>query len=112
MSVVFQGTPIGKQVDQIMKDGKLVPDSIVLGLVKLTMAKSGATKFLFDGFPRTLEQSRLFEKEIGNVNFVLHLDVRNTLETSEDDKTTLGTRKLTKLHSKRVKFSGFRKSLN
>ena len=91
---VFQGTPIGKQVEPLMKDGKLVPDSLVLSLIKSTMARSGHSKFLFDGFPRTTEQARLFEKEIGNVAFVLHLEVRKTtLETSGKDA---------KLHSKRV----------
>src|SRR5450432_2626851 len=52
------GTELGKEADRFMKDGKLVPDSVVIGLVKerisLADAKNG---FILDGFPRTVPQA-------------------------------------------------------
>jgi adenylate kinase len=52
------GTELGKQADSLMKAGQLVPDSVVIGLVKervsLPDAKNG---FILDGFPRTVPQA-------------------------------------------------------
>jgi adenylate kinase len=52
------GTPLGKEAQTYMSQGKLVPDSVVIGLVeerlKLEDAKNG---FILDGFPRTVPQA-------------------------------------------------------
>lgn len=55
---VTDGTPLGRQADAIMKSGALVPDEIMIGMIRERLAKSDAAKgFILDGFPRTLPQA-------------------------------------------------------
>ena len=61
------GTDLGKRAKAIMDDGKLVPDDIMIGIVRDVLASGRAAGgFLLDGFPRTLVQakalSRIFEE--------------------------------------------------
>lgn len=60
------GTDLGKQAKAIMDNGKLVPDDIMIAIVRDVMAgPRAAGGFILDGFPRTLPQakalSRIFE---------------------------------------------------
>lgn len=50
------GTDIGRRVADVMAQGKLVTDDIVIGLIEERLAKGGSG-FIFDGFPRTLKQA-------------------------------------------------------
>ena len=57
-AAVAAGSELGKQASEIMKAGKLVPDSVVIGLVKERVAQPDAEKgFILDGFPRTVAQA-------------------------------------------------------
>lgn len=52
------GTELGKEVAQIMDDGGLVTDEIVVGLIEEQLdAGVGEKGIIFDGFPRTLAQA-------------------------------------------------------
>lgn len=55
---VRQGSPLGRRAKTIMDAGELVPDDVVIGLIRerisLPDARGG---FLLDGFPRTIEQA-------------------------------------------------------
>jgi adenylate kinase len=52
------GTELGKQADSLMKAGQLVPDSVVIGLVKDRVSQADAKNgFILDGFPRTVPQA-------------------------------------------------------
>jgi adenylate kinase len=74
------GTPLGLDAKKYYDDGKLVPDSIILGLIKeqldLPQAKDGA---ILDGFPRTAAQAELVDKTLGKrgqrLNHILLMDV-------------------------------------
>jgi adenylate kinase len=74
------GTPLGVEAKKYYDDGKLVPDSIILGLIKDELsrpaAKDGA---IFDGFPRTAAQAELVDKTLAErsqrLNHILLLDV-------------------------------------
>jgi adenylate kinase len=78
------GTPLGKEAAQYMNAGKLVPDSVVIGLVEerlqLPDAKPG---FILDGFPRTVPQAEALEgllKRLGTpLEFVVQIDVPRDL---------------------------------
>nr|MBI3613990.1 adenylate kinase [Nitrospirota bacterium] len=51
-------TPLGIEAKACMDQGKLVPDSVVVGIVKAKLAEPGcAGGFLLDGFPRTVGQA-------------------------------------------------------
>lgn len=53
-----EGTELGKLAQKYMDDGNLVPDSVVIDMVKDKIASSTDAKgFIFDGFPRTVPQA-------------------------------------------------------
>ena len=57
-AALAQGTPLGKEAEGFMKAGKLVPDSVVIGLVEERIAQPDAAQgFILDGFPRTVPQA-------------------------------------------------------
>jgi adenylate kinase len=57
-AAVTAGTALGKEADAIMKAGKLVPDSVVIGLVKERVSQPDCKNgFILDGFPRTVPQA-------------------------------------------------------
>jgi adenylate kinase len=59
---VKKGTDLGKKVKPIMDKGLLVPDEIVLALLKGRLAMDDAKKgFILDGFPRTESQARVLD---------------------------------------------------
>lgn len=62
---VKKGSDVGKQSEPYMKRGELVPDEIIIRLVKDRLDADGCEKsFLFDGFPRTVAQAELLEKTL------------------------------------------------
>lgn len=75
------GSEVGALCGALMKEGKLVPMEITVGLLKVAMEKAGAQRFLLDGFPRALDQAALFEEKVGMCNKVLFFDCQlNTMK--------------------------------
>ena len=74
------GTPLGLDAKKYYDEGKLVPDSIILNMIKDELvrpeAKDGA---ILDGFPRTAAQAELVDRTLGErgqrLNHILLLDV-------------------------------------
>jgi len=74
------GTPLGLEFKKYYDEGKLVPDGIILGMIKAQLdrpeAKTGA---IFDGFPRTAAQAELVDRTLAasgqRLNHILLLDV-------------------------------------
>ena len=57
-------TALGKDAKSYMDQGKLVPDSVVIGLVRDKLSDPSCAKgFVLDGFPRTVPQA----EELGHV---------------------------------------------
>jgi adenylate kinase len=74
------GTPLGQEAKRFYDAGKLVPDTVVLELIKTELAKPAAQQgAVFDGFPRTAAQAELVDKTLGlrgqRLSHVLLLDV-------------------------------------
>jgi len=68
---VADGTELGRKAAPIMAAGALVPDDLMVGIVRDRVHKSDAQKgFILDGFPRTLVQAEkldgIMETEAGN----------------------------------------------
>ena len=51
------GSEMGLKVAEVMARGDLVTDDIVIGLIREKLSQANAGGFIFDGFPRTLEQA-------------------------------------------------------
>ncbi|MFZ0131191.1 MAG: nucleoside monophosphate kinase, partial [Desulfobacterales bacterium] len=57
-AAVKAGSDLGKKAKAVMDSGGLVPDDVIIGLVKERITQSDCKKgFLFDGFPRTIPQA-------------------------------------------------------
>jgi adenylate kinase len=57
-----EGSVMGRQAEEFMNAGKLVPDEVVIGLVGERLAKAdAATGFILDGFPRTVPQAEALD---------------------------------------------------
>lgn len=77
---VRQGTPLGAEAKGYMDAGELVPDSVILGLVREALASpEAAGGAIFDGFPRNTAQAQalasLLEEEGRAVDAVIALEV-------------------------------------
>ncbi len=75
---VRAGTELGLQAKKFMDAGELVPDSVILGLVREAIQDAGSG-FIMDGFPRTIAQAEGVDamlSEMGkNIDAVIILDV-------------------------------------
>ncbi|HEY2409902.1 MAG TPA: adenylate kinase [Polyangiaceae bacterium] len=79
-----KGTPLGKEAATYMNNGKLVPDSVVIGLVEQRVAQPDAKNgFILDGFPRTVPQAEALESLLSGksspLEHVLQIDVPRDL---------------------------------
>ena len=64
-SEVTAQTELGKQAKEIMDKGELVSDKIVIGMIRNKLDESqDGSGFIFDGFPRTVEQARELRKAL------------------------------------------------
>ena len=79
-AAVAQGTDMGLAAQKSMEAGALVPDEVVIGVVRDRLAQADAQKgFLLDGFPRTIEQAEHLDVMLADggraVTHVILIDV-------------------------------------
>lgn len=68
-------TQLGKEAKQYMDAGKLVPDEVVIGMLKERIARDDCKNgFILDGFPRTIPQAEALD-EIASIDCALSLEV-------------------------------------
>ena len=73
-------TATGKIAKEIMDAGNLVPDDVIVSMVKERIKKEDCRNgFLFDGFPRTIPQADALENKEIFVNVVLELTLKDEL---------------------------------
>ncbi|KAL2916083.1 hypothetical protein HK105_204507 [Polyrhizophydium stewartii] len=73
---VATGSELGRQLNAMMKEGKIVPMEITLRLLcdAMEASSSDAEGFLIDGFPRQLDQAIAFEEHVAKCKFVLYFE--------------------------------------
>lgn len=79
-SEIANQTTLGLEAKSFMDKGQLVPDEVVIGMIRSALANNPQAKgFLFDGFPRTKAQSEaldaLLAQNNAEINVVLALEV-------------------------------------
>jgi adenylate kinase len=78
------GTPLGLEAKKYMNAGELVPDSVILGLVREVIQDASDVKgFIMDGFPRTLNQAEGVDKLLGELG--KPIDAVVVLDVDDDD---------------------------
>lgn len=97
-----QDTPDGRKVKDLLAQGKFAPLDIVINAVKDRVSKPDAQKgYVFDGFPRNVEQAERMEEEGIEYDYVVNLVVseeeiikRLTARGREDDKPEIIKKRL------------------
>jgi len=75
-AAVKAGSELGKKAKGFMDSGGLVPDDVIIGLVKERIKESDCQKgFLFDGFPRTIPQADAMKAAGVPIDAVVEIDV-------------------------------------
>jgi adenylate kinase len=75
-AAIKAGSELGMKAKKLMDAGQLVPDEVILGLVKHRIGEPDcAGGFLFDGFPRTLTQAEAMKNVGLHIDYVLEIAV-------------------------------------
>ena len=78
-AAVNKGTKLGLAAKKIMDMGELVPDDIIINLVKERIAEADCKRgFLFDGFPRTIPQADAMKVAGVQVDYVIEINVADS----------------------------------
>lgn len=64
---VKNGTELGKKAKEYMDAGKLVPDDIIIGIIKDKLKELEGKDIILDGFPRTIPQAEALDKMLPEV---------------------------------------------
>ncbi|MEA3383214.1 MAG: adenylate kinase [Campylobacterota bacterium] len=71
-AAITDKTDMGMEAKKFMDDGKLVPDSTIIGIIKDRLAQADCKKgFILDGFPRTLPQAVALSELMTNMGISL-----------------------------------------
>lgn len=74
-AAIAAGTEMGRKAKEYMDQGQLVPDEVVIGIVKDRLADPDCQKgYILDGFPRTVEQARALST-FAKIDVAINLDV-------------------------------------
>jgi adenylate kinase len=83
-AAVKAGTPLGQEARQYMDRGALIPDGVIIGVVRERLQQPDcAGGYILDGFPRTVAQAEALEKTL--VALRTPLDSVVSLEVPTDD---------------------------
>ncbi len=81
------GTPVGRQVKEIVDSGSLVPDEVVLKIIAERISRPDAARgFILDGFPRTVNQA----EELDALLRVKDMKLDAVIELKVDESALLG----------------------
>jgi len=75
-AAVKAGTPLGLEAKKVMDAGALMPDDIIIGLVRDRLQEPDCQAgYLFDGFPRTIPQAEAMKEAGVPLDYVIEVDV-------------------------------------
>ncbi|MFI5150872.1 MAG: adenylate kinase [Bacteroidia bacterium] len=81
---VEQGTYLGLEAKQLMDQGILVPDHIVIGMIRSKLDYNrNANGYIFDGFPRTTAQAEALDKLLSERNTTINMMLALEVEANE-----------------------------
>jgi adenylate kinase len=82
-AAVKDGTEMGRKAKEFMDAGKLVPDEVVIGIIKDRLAQPDCKKgFILDGFPRTVPQAEALDKVLAGLG--MKIDHTVSIEVDEE----------------------------
>ncbi len=79
-TAIKEQTEVGKLAEKYINDGKLVPDDVIVSIVKERLAKPDCEKgFILDGFPRTTAQAEALTNSGVKIDKALSLEVEDAV---------------------------------
>ena len=79
-SAVKNGTPVGLKAKVFMDAGDLVPDDVIIGVVKERLCQQDCKNgYIFDGMPRTIAQAKALDEQGVQIDAVLSIEVPDEL---------------------------------
>ena len=73
-----EGTPVGLQAKAYVEAGQLVPDEVIIGIIKDRLAQDDCAKgYILDGVPRTIPQAEAMEKMGVAIDCALSIEVED-----------------------------------
>jgi adenylate kinase len=83
-SELKNNTELGMKANEYMKEGRLVPDELIIEIIRKTIEKDGGEpRFLMDGFPRTLVQAQKFDEMLEGLGVSLDKVINIEVEQEE-----------------------------
>ena len=77
-SAIKEGTTLGKSAKSFIDEGKLVPDNIVIGIIKEYLSGENCKNgFILDGFPRSIPQAEALDEMGIKIDAVLSIEVKD-----------------------------------
>lgn len=84
-------TPLGLQAQELMSAGELVPDDVVVGMIRNRLQEEPHSKgFIFDGFPRTQAQAEALDSTLVKLGSSITMMLALEVEEEELVKRLLG----------------------
>lgn len=73
---IKNGTPIGLQAKSLIDQGKLVPDDVIIGIVRERLAKADCAQgYILDGVPRTIPQAQALLEQGVEIDRVVSIEI-------------------------------------
>jgi len=85
-------TELGKLAKQYMDEGKLVPDDLIISLIKEKLQEYADKNIIFDGFPRTIPQAESLDNLLSHLNKNIDAVILFKIEDEEVVKRLTGRR--------------------
>ena len=77
---IKNGTPIGLKAKEFMDNGKLVPDDVIIGIVRERVAREDcANGYILDGVPRTIPQAQALEDAGIHFDCVVSIEIADSV---------------------------------
>jgi len=77
-AAIKDGTPVGLEAKKYINEGKLVPDAVIMGIIKERLAKPDcANGYILDGVPRTIPQAEAMEEMGIGIDVALSIEVED-----------------------------------
>ena len=77
---IDKGSELGKKARAIMDKGELVSDEIILSMIRERLENTKRNGFIFDGFPRNLEQAKALDEMLQQLKLSLDLVIEIVVE--------------------------------
>src|SRR5664279_5826488 len=81
---IKNGTSLGLEAKSLMDQGQLVPDAVVIGMIRAALEQNpDVNGFLFDGFPRTNAQANALDSLLAEKGTAIHIVLALQVSKSE-----------------------------